>query len=161
MLSFRRKKDKKRQSKATEREKSTIFFVYLFTTFLTPLHSLPTEEKKKAFPFCLKIFHSPKQITLFGVAERGCYFLLLSAIFCYSGHLDFLVRLKEVLFCAILGSSATPLFVQFYRPLLPPFQDFSGFFSPTFFTTEHFFLRIRPYLIVIKHTHISPGNAVL
>ena len=29
-----------------------------------------------------------------------CYFVLLSAIFCYSGHLYFLVRLKEVLFCA-------------------------------------------------------------
>ena len=35
----------------------------------------------------------------YGVAERGCYFLLFSAIFCYSGHLDFLARLKEVLFC--------------------------------------------------------------
>ena len=29
-----------------------------------------------------------------------CYFLLFSATFCYSGHLDFLARLKEVLFCA-------------------------------------------------------------
>ena len=53
-----------------------------------------------------------------------CYFLLFSAIFCYSGHLDFLVRLEEVLFCAtfcyfllfsaILGSSATPNFFFFF-----------------------------------------------
>ena len=39
-----------------------------------------------------------------GVAERGCYFVLFlcyfCAIFCYSGHLDFLVRLKGgAIFC--------------------------------------------------------------
>ena len=39
----------------------------------------------------------------YGVAERGCYFC---AIFCYSGHLDFLVRLKggAILCCFLLFS---------------------------------------------------------
>ena len=42
-----------------------------------------------------------------------CFVLLLSAIFCYSGYLDFLVRLiwrcYFVLLSAILESSATPI----------------------------------------------------
>ena len=56
-------------------------------------------------------------------AEHGvdAIFVLLSAIFCYSGHLDFLVRLSEVLFSAILGSSATPEHISSFEAFLLTF----------------------------------------
>ena len=54
--------------------------------------------------------------------KGGAIFVLLSAIFCYSGHLGFLVRLKGgtilcyfLLLSAILGLSATPTHASFVR----------------------------------------------
>ena len=82
-----------------------------FSVFFLGGSVFPAQRKKKKKK-------KKKNENIIGVAERGCYFLILSPIFCYSGHLDFLARLKEVLFCttfcyfllfsAILGSSATP-----------------------------------------------------